>query len=914
MALRLAWIAYADPSPYDGRFDDSLFFDHAARWLAAGKGYINFLGYQTAQWPPGYSLLLAAVYKVLGHDIMLAKLLNVLAGGAACVLIYLVAAKIFNRRVGLLAALLLALFPGSIYFSTLLMTESVFTAMVVLLILLFLMWALERKDVPFVRTFLLGVLFGAAALFRAEAPVLLLVVLFVWRLAVPSWRAFLRPAALLTAGAVLAVTPWTIRNAITMDKFIPISTGAGHTLLAGHQDDPYDSRSDFPEAHLREKYENLPFPERETKVEDEAMEEAIDFMFSHKRYEVRLVFEKLWHLYEDDDDALRWMRGPQAPLGAGWQVDNGEGSSRHIEYPVLYMSPSAEEWWSRLADGYYYAVMGAVILGLPLWFSLRDKEKFLLVMFVVGWTLAHLLFMPRPRYHAPLLPVFALWASVTLVAFWDLVAWVSGRRPILLESDRTTPWGAKSVMLQRIGRDLMSALVAAHGTADTPRVYHDRRWLVRELFWRSHEKMLSLSRNVPRRRVLDFGGGNGVLLPTLARMYDEVVCVDLNTDVAAEVVRLFGLTNVEVISGDLFQLSFPDGHFNTVVAASVLEHVEDLEPMAREIARVLAVDGDLLVNVPSENRFYGLGRRIFGYTKPADHHHAGGFAVHVVGAHLSLRDKKHFPFNWAPLSVFNLLRFVKERPLPSGEKAEADVTKGLLIVPAYNEEGSLRLVLSELRAIAPQFDVVVVNDGSTDSTPAIAREMGYPVLDLCFNVGIGGAMQTGFRYALEKGYRVALQVDSDGQFPPDQISKLAGLVLEQGWDMVIGSRFLGKTTYRGSRSRRIGNFILSRLCTLLSGQKITDCTSGFRAYSARALEYLLAYYSADYPEPEAIVFLARRGLRIREEPVNMRQRQAGSSSIGGLRPLYYMVKVSLALILNTFKEKPRPVDEGRGEE
>ena len=397
MALRLAWIAYADPSPYDGRFDDSLFFDHAARWLAAGKGYINFLGYQTAQWPPGYPLLLAAVYKVLGHDIMLAKLLNVFAGGAACVLIYLVAAKVFNRRVGLLAALLLALFPGSIYFSTLLMTESVFTALVVLLILLFLMWALERKDVPFIRTFLLGVLFGAAALFRAEAPVLLLVVLFVWRLAVPSWRAFLRPAALLTAGAVLAVTPWTIRNAITMDKFIPISTGAGHTLLAGHQDDPYDSRSDFPEADLREKYENLPFPERETKVEDEAMEEAIDFMFSHKRYEVHLAFEKLWHLYEDDDDALRWIRGPQAPLGRGMAGRSAvKARQRHIEYPVLYMSPSAEEWWSRLADGYYYVCHGRPSSSGSLSGSrYRDRKKFLLVMFVVGWTLVHLLFMPR---------------------------------------------------------------------------------------------------------------------------------------------------------------------------------------------------------------------------------------------------------------------------------------------------------------------------------------------------------------------------------------------------------------------------------------------------------------------------------------------------------------------------------------
>jgi glycosyltransferase involved in cell wall biosynthesis len=243
----------------------------------------------------------------------------------------------------------------------------------------------------------------------------------------------------------------------------------------------------------------------------------------------------------------------------------------------------------------------------------------------------------------------------------------------------------------------------------------------------------------------------------------------------------------------------------------------------------------------------------------------------------------------------------------------SDGARGLIIVPAYNEEGSLRLVLSELRATAPQFDVVVVNDGSSDGTPAIAREMGYPVLDLCFNLGIGGAMQTGFRYALEKDYPVALQVDSDGQFPPDQIERLAGLVLKEGWDMVIGSRFLGGATYEGSRSRRVGNLILSRLCTLLSGQRITDATSGFRAYSRRALEHLLDYYPADYPEPEAVVFLARQGLRIREEPVNMRQRRAGASSIGGLKPLYYMVKVSLALILNTFKEKPRPLVEGRGE-
>lgn len=239
-----------------------------------------------------------------------------------------------------------------------------------------------------------------------------------------------------------------------------------------------------------------------------------------------------------------------------------------------------------------------------------------------------------------------------------------------------------------------------------------------------------------------------------------------------------------------------------------------------------------------------------------------------------------------------------------------NAVRGLVIVPAFNEEASLRLVLSELREHVPAFDVVVVNDGSTDATAAIAREAGCSVLDLCFNLGIGGAVQTGFRYAIEHGYDVAVQVDSDGQFPVDQIQRLASLVLDEGWDMVIGSRNLTPTSYDGSLSRRVGNGVLSRLCTVLTGQKFTDSTSGFRAYSSRALEYLVDYYPADYPEPEAIVFLARHGFRIREETVNMRPRQGGASSIGGLKPLYYMVKVTLALMLNVFKERPKAAGGG----
>ena len=220
--------------------------------------------------------------------------------------------------------------------------------------------------------------------------------------------------------------------------------------------------------------------------------------------------------------------------------------------------------------------------------------------------------------------------------------------------------------MQRIDRRLMEKLIAERGTPDTPRVYTDRSWPVRELFWRSHEGMLALSRSPQRRRALDFGGGNGVLLPTLAGMYDAVTCIDLNTDIAQEVVRLFGLTNVELISGDIFRLSLPDNHFDTIIAASVLEHIEGLEPLAEEMARILTVGGELLTNPPSENRFYGLGRRVFGYTKPWDHYYDATFITKVLGRHLRLRRSKCFPVNWSPLAVFYLLRFVKEDPEGQG--------------------------------------------------------------------------------------------------------------------------------------------------------------------------------------------------------------------------------------------------------
>jgi len=229
----------------------------------------------------------------------------------------------------------------------------------------------------------------------------------------------------------------------------------------------------------------------------------------------------------------------------------------------------------------------------------------------------------------------------------------------------------------------------------------------------------------------------------------------------------------------------------------------------------------------------------------------------------------------------------------------------LVVVPVHNEASSIADVLRELRALTPSYDVVVVNDGSTDTTAEVARANGIQVIDLCFNVGIGGAVQTGFKYALERGYQIVVQLDGDGQHLAEEIGTLIEPVRSGHCEMSIGSRFLpGSAEYDGSAVRRFATKALSVFCGALSGQQITDATSGFRAYGARALRYLASYYPADYPEPEAIVLLSRRNLPICEVPVRMRLRQGGQSSIRGARTLYYMTKVTLSLLLAAFKEGP----------
>ena len=230
--------------------------------------------------------------------------------------------------------------------------------------------------------------------------------------------------------------------------------------------------------------------------------------------------------------------------------------------------------------------------------------------------------------------------------------------------------------------------------------------------------------------------------------------------------------------------------------------------------------------------------------------------------------------------------------------------KILVIIPAYNETDTVGRVIEKTQQHLPFGDILVVNDGSTDSTSAISKQRGAMVLDLSYNLGIGGAVQTGYKFAYRMGYDIAVQCDADGQHHPAAIKKLVDTLINDGVDMVLGSRYLRKKRFRSDVFRRLGVLIFSRVLSLIVGQRLTDATSGFRAVNRELIKSFSTFYPRDYPEPEALVLLHREGFTMKEISVNMSSRKGGNSSITWLRSIYYMVKVLLAIFIDLCKNVP----------
>ncbi|HRP02438.1 MAG TPA: glycosyltransferase family 2 protein [Candidatus Kapabacteria bacterium] len=231
------------------------------------------------------------------------------------------------------------------------------------------------------------------------------------------------------------------------------------------------------------------------------------------------------------------------------------------------------------------------------------------------------------------------------------------------------------------------------------------------------------------------------------------------------------------------------------------------------------------------------------------------------------------------------------------------MNKILIIVPAYNEEANIKQTISALSAIDNDVDILVVNDGSTDATSHIVSALpNVNLINLKINLGIGGAVQTGFKYAKKYNYDIAIQFDGDGQHNANEIEKLLHALTEYKADMVIGSRFINKQGFQSTLSRRVGIFVFELLNAAISGQRVSDNTSGFRAYSKRAIEYLAVSYPQDYPEPELVIIMAKKGFRIIEVPVIMNKREGGKSSINGLKSIYYMIKVILSILITSMRK------------
>ena len=227
--------------------------------------------------------------------------------------------------------------------------------------------------------------------------------------------------------------------------------------------------------------------------------------------------------------------------------------------------------------------------------------------------------------------------------------------------------------------------------------------------------------------------------------------------------------------------------------------------------------------------------------------------------------------------------------------------KRLVIIPAFNEVGSIERTVEDIRKNAPSFDYVIINDHSMDGTKELCDRLGYNMVTLSINSGIGAAVQTGYLYGHRFGYDYAIQIDGDGQHDASYLEQMAEELERTGSDMIIGSRFIEKEGFQSSGLRRVGIRYFSVLIKLMTGKLVTDPTSGMRMVNRQVMEIYAQNYPKDYPEPESVMAILRMGKKVTELPVVMREREEGSSSIAGFKSAYYMIKVTLAILMERLR-------------
>ncbi len=378
VGLRAAWLAYVNVDPNDGRFDDTLFYYNGANLLARGFGYVAPFGggEPTAQWPPGYTALLALVYLLGAKSLIAVKALNVGLAMVSIVLTYLLASRLFDRNVGLVAALLLAAFPSYVYLSTLVLAENLFMPAFLLAVLLMVHWGTGGRQPTALQSLAVGGVIAFAGLVRAEGLWLLAPALGVWLVAFHGWVRAARQVLFVLVGVAVILTPWTVRNAIQLDSFVVVRTASSSSLAVGLNPDyklyesyysrfkPRPSLSQTLRIHRNEPWR--PFP---------------------------LLGQKIYDMYENDSGIIIWVQG----FG-----------------PNPSLTDEEFDRWANIANAAYFLVGAVALVGLAMSLVKRNAGALVLAAVVVTWTLGFALFIPETRYHLPLLALVSVFAAVPM--------------------------------------------------------------------------------------------------------------------------------------------------------------------------------------------------------------------------------------------------------------------------------------------------------------------------------------------------------------------------------------------------------------------------------------------------------------------------------------------------------------------
>lgn len=381
VGVRTAWIAYANVNPLDGRLDDTVFYLTSAKSLAHDFTFRDNFGRYTALWPPGYPLALSGAFAVAGTHLLTAKALNLALSAATVVVTYALGARAFDVRAGLIGALLLALAPGHAYFATLVMAEVLFAFGFLAVVAMLVWWTIDVRRAAWTRLLALGIATGCLTLVRAEAVFLPVAFALLWKLMLPGWRPVIRYSAIFALGFVLALTPWTVRNATRFHEFVPLRNGAPGAISNGL--DP-----NYP--HRWNRF-GTPAP---------PLGDTAGYLVRHPWNAVPLQINKLHYLYRNDSDGVEWLQ--------------------HDTHGLL--TPAEARRWSRLADWYFFAVGACALIASQLLLRAPDRRRMALAYMIAAWTAIEVITWPETRYHLPVVPLVCMFAAWVVEWSWRWVA------------------------------------------------------------------------------------------------------------------------------------------------------------------------------------------------------------------------------------------------------------------------------------------------------------------------------------------------------------------------------------------------------------------------------------------------------------------------------------------------------------